>query len=223
MANYIFIPARLDSKRLPNKPLLMHKKKALLHYTYEAALKSDAQVLVVTSDKEIIDYCDLHNIEWVRTEGEHWCGTTRVKEACEILNLQNDDQVIIHQVDYPFFNDNKWIFKYLATDELSSIFYTDANNKNENDVKVVVNKRGRSKWFSRFPISPYIHVGVYAYLYEHLKYFIEIQGYYAKKERLEQLNQLDFSNLEYMMYETIADKGFGVNTAEDWEKFKTLV
>ena len=52
----IIIPARLASKRLPNKPLLEINSKTMIEHVWENAINSKiGTVIVATDSQEIID------------------------------------------------------------------------------------------------------------------------------------------------------------------------
>ena len=65
----IIIPARLASKRLPNKPLLEINSKTMIEHVWENAINSQlGTVIVATDSQEIIDV--IH----VQANGSKSCG-----------------------------------------------------------------------------------------------------------------------------------------------------
>ena len=60
MLDYILvIPARLKSKRLPNKLLIKINKKTVLQRVWEKCVKAvgKSKVSVATGDRKILDFC----------------------------------------------------------------------------------------------------------------------------------------------------------------------
>jgi 3-deoxy-manno-octulosonate cytidylyltransferase (CMP-KDO synthetase) len=98
------IPARMESSRLPNKPL---KKicglPMIVHVAKRAALSPLVDRVVVCTDSiEILMVCDSHGIEVCMTRSSHQNGTERIAEAAEVMGLAADDIVIDVQGDEPF-------------------------------------------------------------------------------------------------------------------------
>ena len=76
----IVIPARMDSSRLPGKPLLMAGGKAMIHHVYDRAKVTIADEVIITSgDTEIANYCDVHNLRFFHVGSECSTGTVRQK------------------------------------------------------------------------------------------------------------------------------------------------
>ena len=104
MSNFVvLIPSRMESSRLPGKPLKKIGEKTLIQRVYEQASKSDAEnVLVATDSEKINSHCLENNIDTVLTGSDHHTGSDRLAEAVEILTLE-DSQIIINvQGDEPF-------------------------------------------------------------------------------------------------------------------------
>ena len=152
----VLIPSRMESKRLPGKPLKLIGDKTLIQRVSEQALKSKAKdVLVATDSQEIISHCSNNNIKSVFTRSNHLTGSDRLAEAAEILNLE-DDQIIINvQGDEPFIDPDdinnlhnliKQTSSNMAT-LYSKLAKKDIQNKNV--VKLWVNVDGSVSNFSR--------------------------------------------------------------------------
>lgn len=99
MGATIFIPARLDSKRLPGKPLRRIKGKMLIQRCYESVMESGFEPYVVTSDIEIKEAVEDFGGEVVLTSKQPRNGTERVAEAANILGLPDDEIVVNCQGD----------------------------------------------------------------------------------------------------------------------------
>ncbi|MDU8929417.1 3-deoxy-manno-octulosonate cytidylyltransferase [Alisedimentitalea sp. MJ-SS2] len=98
------IPARLESSRLPNKPL---KKicglPMIVHVAARAMLSSKVdQVVVCTDSIEILMVCDSYGIDVCMTRSSHQNGTERIAEAAETLGLTDEDVIVDVQGDEPF-------------------------------------------------------------------------------------------------------------------------
>ena len=96
----IIIPARLQAKRLPSKPLKLINNKEMILHVYNVAKAAGAdQVVVATPDKEIFDLVERNGGRAAITKMEHETGTDRVFEVFQkdlkgepefIVNLQGD-------------------------------------------------------------------------------------------------------------------------------------
>jgi 3-deoxy-manno-octulosonate cytidylyltransferase (CMP-KDO synthetase) len=101
----IFIPVRMNSKRLPGKPLYKINNKVLFHHTYDQVLKNvdyfnNIALYVLSSDREIIDYCNKNKLHVIDTsiklnnsKNKICNGTDRcafvIKEHLNNLNFNN--------------------------------------------------------------------------------------------------------------------------------------
>ena len=55
MKKIVIIPARLESERLPEKPLKMINQKPMIEWTYQAACNSIADEVYVATDSQKIN------------------------------------------------------------------------------------------------------------------------------------------------------------------------
>jgi 3-deoxy-manno-octulosonate cytidylyltransferase (CMP-KDO synthetase) len=106
MNSAIVIPARLHSKRLPEKPLLEIKGVTLLKRVLSIAFQvkkkvNNIEVIVATDDDKIYKYCLSLGVKCVITDININSGSERAYEACRSLNL-NCDFIINLQGDAPF-------------------------------------------------------------------------------------------------------------------------
>jgi 3-deoxy-manno-octulosonate cytidylyltransferase (CMP-KDO synthetase) len=102
--NYlIVIPARLESTRLPSKPLIKIKGKEILLRTYERCLNAvgdSSKIIVATDDIKIISFCKKHSIQVILTSKSCLTGTDRVSEvskkinADSYINVQGDEPIL---------------------------------------------------------------------------------------------------------------------------------
>ena len=96
----IVIPARMNSKRLPNKPLIKILGKEILLRTYLQCLKAveSNKILIATDSKQIIDFCKLNSMNCIKTSSKCLTGTDRVAEVAKKLknfyiNVQGDEPI----------------------------------------------------------------------------------------------------------------------------------
>jgi len=83
----VLIPARLDSTRLPRKPLADIAGKPMVVRVAEQARKSLAKKVIVATDSiEIQAACALHHIDCVITQADHLTGTDRLGEVAQLLS-----------------------------------------------------------------------------------------------------------------------------------------
>ena len=84
MENLIIIPARLESSRLPNKPLAKISGLPMIVHVMNRAIESECgDVIVATPNQEIFDTISLHNGIAIMTELSHESGSDRIFEALE--------------------------------------------------------------------------------------------------------------------------------------------
>ena len=100
MKKIVVIPARLNSKRFPNKILYDLKGLPMIEHVRRRALlaKNVEEVYIATCDIEIKDVLEGYGAEVIMTSKNHKNGTTRVAEAVSNINCSN---VILIQGDEP--------------------------------------------------------------------------------------------------------------------------
>ena len=108
----IFIPTRLNSRRLPRKALIDINGKPLIPHVYlnahRAAIECglSVDIKVCTDSEEIIAYLASYNIPFLRTSSRPSNGTERIAEAYQshnlcydyILDLQGDEPFVNHEI-----------------------------------------------------------------------------------------------------------------------------
>lgn len=95
----IFVPVRMNSTRLPGKPLIEILGKTILERCCESIVASGYSPIVLAPDEQIIDFCTAHHIDVLRTSSDCRNGTERVAEACKILDLPLNEVVVNCQGD----------------------------------------------------------------------------------------------------------------------------
>jgi len=228
----IIIPARLSSSRLPNKVLADINGLPMIIRCAKIAKEVD-DVVIATDSEEVIEVCKKYNFEAVMTDKNHKSGSDRIKEASDILRLNENEIIINMQGDEPFLEpeilqkvketlnnldrDFKMVSCYKIIDELSA--------EDPNLVKVIIDKNSDAIYFSRSKI-PYNrdnaphqykgHLGIYGFDKKSLDRFTKMQGHLEHIEKLEQLRVIE--NGEKIKMIEVKTKSFGIDTKEDLEK-----
>jgi 3-deoxy-manno-octulosonate cytidylyltransferase (CMP-KDO synthetase) len=229
------IPARLESARLPRKPLLSLLGHPLIAWVYARAraAKELSELLVATDSDEILEWCRSLRIPVMMTSPAHRSGTDRLLEvlarqtnegeqATIYVNIQGDEPLIdvshISLLLGPFEDSPETLVSTLK------VALSAAEARDPNKVKVVTDASGRALYFSRSPIpfyrdnrddlKYYKHLGIYAYTGEALERFRSLRrGEIESAEGLEQLRFLE-NGIEITVVETSQDT-VGVDTPED--------
>ena len=159
------IPVRLESTRLPEKPLRDIFGKTLVERVWLQAQRSTAvsKIVVATCNPEIAAECEKKGIAYLMTGSHHETGTDRVAEACAILESRGEhfDCVANIQGDMPFINpevidstirslveaDESFSMATIATPILSREEFERAAS-----VKIALGEEARALYFSRAPI-----------------------------------------------------------------------
>ncbi len=200
MKTIALIPARLESKRFPNKLLKEIHGMPLILKTYKAALKTNLfdEVYVVSGNQQILDLINSEGGHTYNSLKDHKSGTDRIAEAANnishdlAVNLQGDEPFIdskslndlIRSFDDPNVKIASLMNKFRSFNEL----------KDPNNVKVIVDKNSDAIYFSRQAI-PYgskkindynRHIGVYAFLRQSLIDFSK-----TKRSSLEIIEDLE--------------------------------
>lgn len=234
------IPARLQSTRLPNKPLLKIGDKTMLERVWERARMARLvhQVVIATDSLEIFRAAQAFGAQAVMTSPEHPSGTDRVSQAAEqfpsslVVNVQGDEPFIepasIDQAIEPLLGESAAVMSTLMTR-----FRNPADADQASAVKVVTSLDGHALYFSRLPIpflrDPaedtatiwYKHLGLYVYRRDFLLRFPRLpRGPLEAAERLEQLRVLE-NGYKIRVVETEYDS-IGVDTEEDLARVREM-
>ena len=231
----VLIPSRMESTRLPGKPLKLIRNKTLIQRVYEQALQSKAKdVLVATDSKEIISHCSNNSINTVLTRSDHLTGSDRLAEAVNNLNLEGDQIVVNVQGDEPFIDpeDINNIFDLMVQKSSNmATLYANLDVKditNTSVVKLWIKDDGSVVNFSRKIDDKNdinkakMHLGIYAYRVSFLKQFVKWSQ--SKREldmQLEQMRALDNGEVIYAK-ESISNIHLGVDTEEELESAREI-
>jgi 3-deoxy-manno-octulosonate cytidylyltransferase (CMP-KDO synthetase) len=237
------IPARLNSRRFPNKVIYLYRDKPLLFYVYNEVRKAKKidRIVVATDSKQVQKAVAAFGGEAVLTSTRHRTGSDRVAEVMQklggdiVINVQADNfglkaPVLDRTIDR-------------LTSDGSIEFATLARRLDMDDelldphvVKVVVAGDGAALWFSRLPI-PYLqkadkkisvkqfpflaHIGVYFFRSRGLAKFSRWKrSPLEKAESLEQLRILE--NGGKMTVFKTSMRPVSVDTPKDLKKLKRV-
>ena len=235
----IIIPARYGSSRLEGKPLLKANNKPIIQWVWEKAKTCPMvdRVIVATDDDRIYNACKEFGAEVEMTSTEHKSGSDRIAEVASrhpeigyIINLQGDEP-LIEQANIEL------VIKGVLEDEKADIstllreIKDEEEAQNPNLVKCVFDVNNYAMYFSRSKIpyernsgksKIYGHLGIYGYKREALFKMTQLpQTTYEMAESLEQLRALQ--NGMKIKVAIVNNIPVGIDTMEDFEKFKKMV
>lgn len=182
MRTAALIPARYAATRFPAKLMQTLGSKTVILHTYDNTVATGLfdEVVVVTDSPVIFDEITRHGGKAKMSKREHESGSDRIAEAVEDMDV---DVVLNVQGDTPFIK-REPLEKLLAvfhgadgaTVQVASLMQELKDEgliADENYVKVAVDLKGNSLFFSRsiipFPrnkeaaVTYYEHIGVYAF------------------------------------------------------------
>lgn len=235
----IIIPARYGSSRLEGKPLLKANDKPIIQWVWEKASKCPLvdRVIVATDDERIFNSCKNFGAEVEMTSTNHKSGSDRIAEVASrhpeigyIINLQGDEP-LIEQANIEL------VIKGVLEDEKADIstllreIKDEEEAQNPNLVKCVFDVNNYAMYFSRSKIpyernsgksKIYGHLGIYGYKRKALFKMTQLpQTTYEMAESLEQLRALQ--NGMKIKVAIVNNIPVGIDTMEDFEKFKKMV
>jgi len=236
MKNIIIIPSRMASTRFKNKPMTELLGMPMIGHCYlrSKMVKNIDEVFVATCDKEIYEYIITIGGQCIMTSMSHTRASTRTAEALEKIEKRDGIKipiVIMVQGDEPAISPDtiSKIVKAFDNKEVQIVnLMSSLNTKEElrdnNNVKVVVNKDSDALYFSREPIPSlwsgdlniprYMQTGIIAFRRDALVKFNSI-----KETILEQVESIDMNRVlesggSVRMIHT-SDKTLGVDVIED--------
>lgn len=236
----ILIPARMESTRLPGKPLADIGGKPMIVQVWKRAIASGlGPVVVATDSMDVRKAVEAEGGLVVMTRADHTTGSDRIAEALanfdpgrtfeRVINVQGDlptiDPHIIRAVAEPLL-DPLVDIATLAAEITEAYERTD-----ENVVKAVgtpiAENRLRALYFTRasapFGDGPlYHHIGLYGFQRAALERFVTLTPtYLEKRERLEQLRALENNmRIDIALVDTVP---LGVDTAAQLERARQII
>ena len=238
MKTTALIPARLESKRFPNKLIEKINGTPIILKTYKAAVDTGLfeNVYVISGNDVILDIIKSEGGKTLRSQKNHNSGTDRIAEAATKLNT---DIVVNLQGDEPFISKKaigslikSFDDKSVEMASLMTKFQSFEELNNPNNVKVIVDINDNALYFSRLPIphasknlNDYnLHIGVYAFLKKSLIEFSNL-----KRLNLEIIENLEgnraIENSKKIRMIKTDFNGISIDTPEDLlkaEKFISL-
>ncbi|MBS1919833.1 MAG: 3-deoxy-manno-octulosonate cytidylyltransferase [Bacteroidetes bacterium] len=173
------IPARYAATRFPAKLMQPLGKKTVIRHTRDATVATGLfdEVMVVTDSEIIYHEIISHGGKAIMSKKNHESGTDRIAEAAEnldaeiIVNVQGDEPFVkkepLEKLLQQFDNTTVRVASLMQVLKEQSLI------EDPNYVKVVVDKKMNSLFFSRsvipypreknFPVTYYEHIGVYAF------------------------------------------------------------
>ena len=221
----IVIPARLQSTRLPGKPLLKRNGITLIETVWRQCVQTGFDVLVATDHALIAEEVKSFRGEYAMTSSQTPTGTDRCAEA---VYQHNYKYVVNVQGDMPYITPEQILQCHALVKQfdVGTLIYdmTLQEQTNPNSVKCIGVEHHRvkhnvyeCKWFGRMAV-PYgfHHAGIYAYRMNALRQYQRLsQGKYEQIEKLEQLRWLEHGYRVFAR-ETTPIKG-EINTEEDYD------
>ena len=234
MKSIIVIPARIQSSRLPRKPLIQIAGKSLIQRTYERCNLAvpKERIYVATDNSEIFKHCEQNDIQVLMTSENCLTGTDRVAEVAEQIEA---DYYINVQGDEPLMNPQDIIDTIKAAEKYNGEIINGYAPIDEQDYlsltvpKVVLRPDGRLLYMSRSPIpgnknavfqKAWRQVCVYAFPKVTLKKFKK----QAKKTLLEAEEDIEILRFLELGYEVrmipLSVDSISVDMPEDVERVK---
>jgi 3-deoxy-manno-octulosonate cytidylyltransferase (CMP-KDO synthetase) len=247
MAVVAIIPARYGSTRLPGKPLACIGGKPMIQHVYESAAKAKGldRLLVATDDRRVEKTVRSFGGEVFMTSKDHASGTDRLAEVAQKIKA---DWFVNVQGDLPFIQ-SKTITRAIQPmrrdpsipmGTVATPIFDEAEWRNPNIVKVLMDREGFALYFSRSPI-PYVrngavdlngnkltrggkrrlwgnrHLGLYVYRRDFLLKFARLRPTaYEQIESLEQLRALAYGHRIFVAI--VYEHSDEVDTPEDLAK-----
>lgn len=229
---HIVIPARMESQRLPGKPLLDLAGQTMIERVYRRAAQADAESVVIATDsKQIFELAKRFGAMAVMTSKDHQSGSDRIAECAVLMKWAEEDIVVNLQGDEPEMPPLclQQAAQLLADHPQASVaslyqLCEQAEADDPNVVKVVTDVDGYALYFSRSPVpfprdgkAPQWkrHIGLYAYRVKALTRFSQLPSTPLEcSEKLEQLRFLE-SGLKIVMAAAASDIPAGIDTPED--------
>tara|TARA_Y100000992_G_C21218411_1_gene469152 strand:+ start:164 stop:916 length:753 start_codon:yes stop_codon:yes gene_type:complete len=149
------IPCRLNSRRLPKKPIIKVENLPLIIHTYRRAklAKKLKEVFICCDSEEVMDLAKKYNAKAILTSKNHKCGTDRIYEGY-LKSKINYDQIIDIQGDETLIDPKNIdkVVEYHRKNKYSDIILPNLITKNKNDsniVKVIFNKKKEVIYLTR--------------------------------------------------------------------------
>ncbi len=230
------IPSRIQSTRLPRKPLLPIQGKPMVQWVYENASRCSIinKVIVATDSEEIAAVIQSIQGEAVMTDPAWPTGSDRVAVVAEqypemdvVINLQGDEPFVtptlLEQLVAPYLQGELPSMTTLAYPLNCKTDY-----QNPGAVKVITDLEHNAIYFSRAPIPyfrvetsvpVYHHIGLYAFRRDFLLSYRHLPK--TPLELAESLEQLRVLEHGYKIRVCFTEEStLEINTPEEYEQAK---
>ena len=235
----VVIPARMNSKRFPGKPLKNILGVAMIEHVYFRAVqcKGVDDVVIATCDQEIIDICKSFGAKTILTSAQHERSIDRVAEAVEnlncniVVNLQGDEPLVTPNIIQELINVMKENELVDCANLVSKIDKDEFINPNT--VKIVNDVNGNIIYFSREPIpsksksstenfDKFRQIGIMAFRKNFLLKYSDLPS--TPLEKIESVDMLRILEHGYKIKMVKVDyEGFGVDIPSDILKVEKLM
>jgi 3-deoxy-manno-octulosonate cytidylyltransferase (CMP-KDO synthetase) len=206
----VIIPSRLQSARLPHKPLALIGDDPLILHCWRRAMEADVGPVYVASDsQEVLNVIDRAGGKTVVT-GDEKCGTDRVAAAAETIDPGHKHPIAINQQgDMPFISRSQ--LRHFAAG-LSDI----------EEMATAICPMGlvavKDADFNRMSVIS--HIGLYAFTRAALKKFHAMpQSERELDQKLEQLRVVGKMKIKFIEFTHMPQE---VNTPDDLEAANAL-
>jgi 3-deoxy-manno-octulosonate cytidylyltransferase (CMP-KDO synthetase) len=236
----IVIPARMQSTRLPDKPLVDIAGEPMIVHVWRRAMAAERGRVVVATDTEaIVAAVRQAGGEAVLTRADHVSGSDRVFEAVSRVDPEGDFEIILNlQGDLPAVEPKPSPPVAPLQDKgpqiatIAALITNAEDRTNPNSVKVIGTPTGvpgrlRALYFTRATAPAgegplYHHFGMYAYRRSALERFVSLRpSTLEKREQLEQLRALeDGMRIDVTLVDRVPVE---VNTPADLERARRLI
>ena len=237
----VVIPARMQSTRLPGKPLARIGDAPMIVHVWRRAMAAGiGRVVVACAEDEIAAAVRDAGGEAVLTRPDHPSGSDRVHEAVAALDPGRSHDVVVNlQGDLPLIDPAAIRAALLPLDDpavdiatLAAPIHDPAELDSSSVVKIAcafssgARQTARALYFSRLPVpwgegARYHHIGIYAYRRAALERFVSLPP--AALERRESLEQLRALEAGMCIAVALVDVvPFGVDTPADLARARAL-
>ncbi len=231
----IVIPARLKSKRLPNKLIKKIHNKEIIVWVAQRIATLNLDYIVAIDDIKIGNLLQKYNIPFTLTDPMHLSGTSRVSEIAS--KLPQYDFYCCVQGDEPLI-DPKEVYNFIKHGENINVGYLNAvckfceieDPKDTANVKALIARDGRLLEVSRNPINIDENLaekrilqicGLYLFSRKFMANYKKLSPSQSEvKEGIEQLRCLD-ANVKVQTLE-IQGEMLSVDTKNDLKKISNI-
>jgi 3-deoxy-manno-octulosonate cytidylyltransferase (CMP-KDO synthetase) len=241
MKPIVVIPARMQSTRLPGKPLaLIGDAPMIVHVWRRAMIAAVGPVIVACAEEEIAAAVRAAGGQAVLTRLDHPSGSDRIFEALSALDPERRHDVVVNlQGDLPLIDPAAIRAALAPLDDaavdiatLAAPIRDAAEESAASVVKIAMGfapgaRVARALYFSRLPVpwgegARWHHIGIYAYRRAALERFVSLPpGALERRESLEQLRALEAGlRIDVALVDVVP---FGVDTADDLARARALL